>query len=146
MKIIFLFLCLSVSAFTKTHAQLVVRSASEASAKTTTGKAISDLAHALKNDTYIKTAAKAKAALLTKSFTLTTPSEAGAALVSLSQMIKPAKFKSSFKAGIFGKTAASISTIKQANALLMNLESAMTPDAFNPIWKMQRASWLSTIK
>ena len=150
MKIIFfLLLSIAAAAFNQAHAQLFVPSAANSDAssfKNATGKAMSDFAHALKTDTYLKTAAKGKTTLFEKMSAITTAPEAGAALVSLTKIIKPGKFKSSFNPTAFATKAASVTTMKQANEMLISLESALVPNAFNSIWKLQRAGWLSGVK
>ncbi len=150
MKNIFLLiLCFAASIFTKTNAQLFAPPAAESSAlsfSNTTAKATVDFMQALRADTYIKTSSKEKAALLTKLSQTTTASEVGEALVSLSKLIKGNKLKNGFNASVFVKKAASITTTNQANKMLLNLESGLTPDAFNSIWKMQRPNWLNEVK
>ncbi len=148
-SIFFLFLSIAAAAFNHTYAQLFVPPAAKSDAssfRTTTGKAMSDLAHALKTDTYLKTAVKDKPVLFEKMSAITTAPEAGAALVSLIKTIKPGKFKSGFSTTAFATKTASISTMKQANEMLISLESALIPDAFAAIWKLQRAGWLNEVK
>lgn len=148
MKIHLVFLLLMSLVFaTNVRAQLIVEqphTADNITYSNTTAKMLTELTLAIKADAYVKTFAKEKKEFVSKSATVTTPAQVSQTLIALSNYIKPNKFKSSFKVTDFAKNAGKITSLLQAKSLLKTFEAGLLPDAFVPIWKMQRSNWLNT--
>ena len=137
-----LFNCSSVSA------QLVFtppQSDSDPYFKTHVGQSISELCDAIKVDLLDNSIKNGRKQFLKQCENISTPAEAGAALSVLAKSIKSSKFrKPSYLTG-FEKQRSKLNSMKQAKDLLKNLENNITPDAFAPIWKLQRSSWLNNL-
>ncbi len=111
----------------------------------TSTNAITELAYAIKPDSYSNSFAKEKKAFLITLEKVASVPEMARQVDILAKSIKPGKFRKGISVANLIESPKKISSKKMVADLLKNLEAALKPEAFSPFWTLQKNEWLKEV-